>query len=157
MRKISIFALVAILGQCGGRPEAVPEPSSGPPAPETSVPPAQAASVAGYWALRRTDSLWPGMQLELLFDSIAGSSFRARIAFLMQGDMGLDTSRFEPALGSIRPDSMLSVTFRAGLADLANRLSGKVRGDTIALTEFLWAGENWLRSGAPWVLVRERR
>ncbi len=156
MRKALLFALVVILGHCTGRREAIREPPAKPPSLRISDP-AQAEPIAGHWVLRRADAASQGMQLELLFDSLAGSSFRARIVFLMQGNLGLDVSWFEPAIGAIRPDSTVRLVFSVPRRELENRLAGKVRGDTIALTEFLWAGEDWLRGGARWVLVREGR
>jgi hypothetical protein len=97
------------------------------------------------------------MQLELVFDSVAGSNFRARIVFLMQGNLGLDASLFEPAVGSVGPDSTIRVSFSSPRREVENRLGGKLRGDTVTLTEFFWASEDWLRGGTPWVLVREPR
>ncbi|GBD32821.1 hypothetical protein HRbin33_01795 [bacterium HR33] len=157
MKRILVLGLLAALGQCGGRPEATRDPASEPPSPGISSRSEQAEAIAGYWVLRRADAAPQGMQLELLFDSIAGFGFRARITFLMQGDVGLDASLFGPGAGSIRPDSTVSVIFSGPRSELGNRLSGKVRGDTIALAEFLWAGEDWLRSGRRWVLVRQRQ
>ncbi len=156
MRKALLLGLIALSGHCGGRREAAREPAESPPLSQAPSR-GQAEPIAGYWVLRRADAGLQGMQLELLFDSLAGSSFRARIAFLMQGNVGLDASWFAPTVGTVVRDRTVKLTFSSERRELENRLVGKLRGDTIALTEFLWAGEDWLRGGASWVLVRERR
>lgn len=156
MSKALLLGLIAFLGPCGGGRGAGREPAASQPLSEAPSQ-VQAESIAGYWVLRRADAAPQGMQLDLLFDSLVGSSFRARVAFLMQGNLGLDASWFAPTVGTIVADSTVRLTFSGARRELENRLAGKLRGDTIALTEFLWAGENWLRGGASWVLVREQR
>lgn len=122
--------------------------------PQTQGDQIQAALIAGHWDLRSTGASPSSMRLELLFDSTAGSQFRARVVFLMQGNFGLDPSLFQPALGEIGPDSTVTLTFPPTAAP--NRLRGRLKGDTITLTEFVWGGENQLSGGRTWLLVREK-
>lgn len=115
----------------------------------------QAVAVAGTWALRSPDGS-PGLRLELIFDSTAGSSFRARVAFLMQGDVGMDPSLWQPGRGEIEGDTLIRVELRATSASVPpSRIVGRLAGDTIVIRELVWAGEDRAAGGRRWILVRQ--
>lgn len=154
--KSAIAALFFMVGfiHCGAGAQRSSPMSQLAAPPQTQIDQIPAPLIAGHWDLRSTGPYHSSIRLELLFDSTAGSQFRARVVFLMQGNLGLDPSLFQPALGEIGPDSTVSLSFPTTAA--SNRLRGRLRGDTITLTEFIWGGENQLSGGSAWFLVREK-
>jgi hypothetical protein len=137
----------------------------GSPRPATQAAPTahvaqrpSAAALEGSWSLRTVEPNRRGPRLQLAIDSASGSTFRVRVAFLMQGDVGLDPSRFEPTRGEIAPDGTVHLTIQVeGRAEPAGELAGTLAGtgDTIRLGTYQWGGANQAAAGIHWLLVRE--
>jgi hypothetical protein len=124
------------------------------PAPMQRSP---ADALEGSWVLRTLEPSRRGPRLQLAIDSASGATFRVRVAFLMQGDVGLDPARFEPTRGQIAPDGMVHLTIQLkGRAGPEGELAGTLAGDTIRLGTFQWAGVNQAAGDVHWLLVRER-
>lgn len=156
IRRYSLTILLGLAAAaCGGRQRAPDTAGDQPAASSAAMPAAQAQGVVGNWVLRRTDDQPQGTRLELVLDSAVGATFRARIAFLMQGNVGIDPSVFGAGRGDISTDSIVRVELGFTTPTPPARLGGPLAGDTIRLTEFVWAGEDQLRTGTPWVLVRQ--
>ena len=172
----ALLAVAALALACGGpRPATqAATPAAGAPisADSTvrdSVPAARAAvpgaaqrspaaALAGSWTLRAVEPGGRGPRLQLAIDSAGDSTFRVRVTFLMQGDVGIDPTRFEPTRGEIAPDGTIHLTIRiAGRAEPTGRLAGTLAeaGDTIRLETFQWSGTNQVAGDVHWVLVRE--
>ena len=118
-----------------------------------------AAALEGSWSLRTVEPRRGGPRLQLAIDSASDSTFRVRVAFLMQGDVGLDPTRFEPTRGSIAADGTVRLTIQikgrpAPVARLAGTLAGT--GDTIRLRRYESGGADLTAGGVHWLLVRER-
>lgn len=166
---ISLLVSATALPGCGGgqRPAATP-PGGGqahtvPAADTTAAAPAVVASapqapanLAGSWALRVQDRTRRGPLLELAIDSVTGSAFRVRVAFLMQGNVGIEQSLFEPTLGRVDADGTLHLTVKArAQAEPMGEMSGVLAGDTIRLRSYRWAGEDQTAGGTRWLLVKQ--
>lgn len=121
----------------------------------TSAPQAP-ANLAGSWSLRTEDRARLGPRLELAIDSLTGSAFRVRVAFLMQGNVGIEQSYFEPTRGRLDADGTihLSVKMREQ-AEPMGEMSGTMAGDTIRLRIYRWAGEDQTTGGTRWLLVKQ--
>jgi hypothetical protein len=177
--KMLLRARLVILGispwwliGCGGPPQPHPGLDTGAerpaPAPEAVATSSARASVApgttqaatgldGVWSLRSDSPRRIGPILDLAIDSASGAGFRVRVAFLLQGDVGLDTARFEPTRGRVDPDR--TVSFVVKLREQASPLgemTGRWDGDTIRLSTYRWAGEDQTARGVNWFLVRQR-
>ncbi len=128
------------------------------PAPARAQRP-PAAALEGSWFLRTVEPNRRGPRLQLAVDSVSDSTFRVRVAFLMQGDVGLDPSRFEPTRGAIAPDGTVHLSIRLkGRTEPTGTLVGVLvaTGDTIRLGTYQWGGANQAAGGVHWLLVRER-
>jgi hypothetical protein len=116
-----------------------------------------AGALVGSWVLRTLESSRRGPRLQLAIDSARGTTFRVRVAFLMQGDVGLDPTRFEATRGEITPDGMVHLTIQLrGRAEPEGELAGTLAGDTIRLGTFQWGNADQAATGVHWLLVRER-
>lgn len=125
----------------------------------THVPmqPSPARALVGSWVLRTLEPGRRGPRLQLAIDSASGRTFRVRVAFLMQGDVGLDPTRFEATRGEIAPDGMVHLTIQLkGRTAPEGELAGTLAGDTIRLGTFHWGGANQATTSVHWLLVRER-
>ena len=121
--------------------------ASGPQAP---------AGLAGSWALRAEDGRRRGPILELAIDSLAGPGFRVSLAFLMQGNVGIEQSLFEPTRGRVDADGVVHLTVKArAQAESMGEMSGVLGQDTIRLSTYRWAGEDQTAGGARWLLVKQ--
>lgn len=121
--------------------------ADGPQAPE---------SLAGSWALRTEGGTRRGPILELVIDSLLGPSFRVSLAFLMQGDVGIEQSLFEPTRGRVDADGVIHLTVKAGAeAEPMGEMSGVLARDTIRLSTYRWAGVDQTAGGARWLLVKQ--
>lgn len=117
----------------------------------------QAASLTGSWALRMEGRTGPGPLLELVLDSVTATTFRARVTFLMSGNVGIDPNRFESTRGSVGDGLVrFSVKMREQ-ADSLGHMEGVLGQDTIRLRVFRWAGEDQTAGGARWLLIRQSR
>lgn len=134
-------------------------PAPAPAAPTAPGPAAaiQAASgLGGMWSLRSDSPRRIGPILDLAIDSATGTGFRVRVAFLLQGDVGLDTARFEPTRGRVDPDSAVHLVVKLReQAQPVGEMSGRWAGDTIRLRVYRWAGEDQMGRGINWFLVRQ--
>ncbi len=119
---------------------------------------AQAATgLGGVWSLRSDSPRRIGPILDLALDSASGAGFRVRVAFLLQGDVGLDTARFEPTRGRVDPDSTVHLVVKLReQAQPVGEMSGRWAGDTIRLRMYRWGGEDQTARGVNWFLVRQR-
>jgi hypothetical protein len=115
-----------------------------------------AAQVTGAWALRALNRERTGMLLELRLDSASGRAFRTQVGFLMQGDVGIDPAAFLPAPGVVTADGAIRLEIRNNRGAPPGLIVGRVAGDTIHVAEFSWGGEDQLRGGTQWVLVRQK-
>lgn len=97
-----------------------------------------------------------GPRLELAVDSVAGPTFRVRVAFLMQGNVGIEQSLFEPTVGRMDADGavLLTVKLREQVEPMGE-MSGVLAGDTIRLRTYRWAGEDQTAGGTRWLLVKQ--
>lgn len=165
---IPVLLCAAALAGCGGgqRPETLPTggeiqtdsaadsataslavAASGPQAP---------AGLAGSWSLRAEGGTRRGPMLELAIDSLAGPSFRVSVAFLMQGNVGIEPSLFEPTRGRVDADGVLYLTVKArAQAEPMGEMSGVLARDTIRLRTYRWAGEDQTGGGTRWLLVKQ--
>jgi hypothetical protein len=115
-----------------------------------------AASLEGSWVLHTLEPGRRGPRLQLAIDSARGTTFRVRVAFLMQGDVGLDPARFAPTPGAVAPDGTVHLTIQlTGRGEPEGELVGTLVGDTIRLGTFRWGGVDQA-AGTHWLLVRER-
>ncbi len=97
-----------------------------------------------------------GPLLELAFDSVVGPTFRVRVAFLMQGNVGIEPSQFEPSLGHVDAQGVVQLTVRAReQAESMGEMSGLLVRDTIRLRTYRWAGEDQTAGGTRWLLVKQ--
>jgi len=118
----------------------------------------QAAGLTGTWALRQEGRTGRGPLLELAFDSVTATSFRARVTFLMSGNVGIDPSRFESTTGSLARDGLLRLGVKMRQQpDSLGQMAGILGQDTIRLRAFRWAGEDQTAGGARWMLIRQSR
>jgi hypothetical protein len=166
MNARTIPVLLAAAGACGPARPPAPAAAAAPAAhAPTTAPPVradqrqlQAPALEGSWALRAVEQLRPGPRLQLAIDSVRDSTFRVRVAFLMQGDVGLDPTRFEPTRGEITPDGTIHLTIQLkGRTEPTGRLAGTLAesGDTIRLNTYEWSGTNQTAGGVHWLLVRQ--
>jgi hypothetical protein len=166
----ALLAAAAIAVACGNpRPAtetATPASSPATATDSTAAPPAargptpaqspQAAALEGSWSLRTVEPNRRGPRLQLHIDSASGSTFRVRVAFLMQGDVGLDPTRFTPTRGEIGADGVVHLTIqRTDRAEPSGELFGTLAGDTIHLRRYQWGGADQAAGGVHWLLVRE--
>lgn len=164
---VLLLAVVTTLVGCGGSRRPVRAPAGGeqrgavPAAETTLVSPAAGAAqqaparLAGSWALRAEAEQRRGPILELAIDSVAGPSFRVRVAFLMQGDVGIEQSLFEPTRGRVDADGVVYLTVKAReQVEPMGEMTGTLAGDTIRLRTYRWAGEDQTAAGTRWLLVR---
>jgi hypothetical protein len=133
------------------RPDSIARQAATLPAPPVQAP----AVLAGTWALR-AENRAAGPHLELSIDSISGATFRVRLAFLMQGDVGIDPRRFEPTRGDIGADGRVHLTVKArDRAEPFGEMAGTLAGDTIRLRIYRWAGEDQTAGGTSWILIKQ--
>jgi hypothetical protein len=136
-------------------------PTGSVAAPHAALAPAGAQrlpadGLEGSWVLRTLEPSRRGPRLQLAIDSTSGATFRVRVAFLMQGDVGLDPARFEPTRGEVAADGTVHLTIQLkGRAEPEGQLSGTLAGDTIRLAAFRWAGVDQAAGDVHWLLVRE--
>jgi len=173
MRLLGLLAATAIAAACGGprpatqaatpasRPAAAADSTAAAHTARVPTPaqPPQAAALKGSWSLRAVEPTRRGPRLQLTIDSASGSTFRVRVAFLMQGDVGLDPTRFEPTRGEITPDGTVHLTIQLkGRTEPTGELAGTLAatGDTIRLGTYQWSGANQAAGGTHWLLVRGR-
>jgi len=162
-----LLAIVTALVGCGGSPRPAAVPAGGeqrgtaPAAETTPASPAAGvalqapAGLAGSWALRAEGQERRGPILELAIDSVAGPSFRVRVAFLMQGNVGIEQSLFEPTRGRLDAGGMVYLTVKAReQTEPMGQMTGTLAGDTIRLRTYRWAGEDQTAGGTRWLLVR---
>ncbi len=123
----------------------------------TRAPASQAAAdLAGSWALRNEARTRRGPLLELAIDSVTGSTFRVRVAFLMSGNVGIEPTRFEPTSGTVSPDHVVCLSVKMlEQAEPLGELSGTLARDTIRIHTFRWAGEDQTAGGIRWLLVKQ--
>ena len=115
-----------------------------------------AARAVGSWTLRATNRDNPGMRLGLTLDSATGRTFRTRVAYLMQGDLGIDPSAFLPTPGSVTADGAIRIEIGNNRGAPPGLIVGRLAGDTIHVAEFTWGGESQMARGTTWVLERTR-
>lgn len=97
-----------------------------------------------------------GPILELVIDSVSAAGFRVRIGFLLQGDVVIEPSRFEPAWGARSADTVRFGLRLRGQQEDMGQFQGVLARDTIRLARFRWAGEDQTARGLEWYLVRQR-
>ena len=152
----SLAPLVAAALLACGTPRPA-TPAARPAAPAAPRLP-QAGALEGSWALRAVEPGRRGPRLQLAIDSARDSTFRTRVTFLMQGDVGLDPTRFAPTRGTVAPDGTVHLTVRlTGRSEPTGRLAGTLAAsrDTIRLVTFEWGGANATAGGVHWLLVRQ--
>ncbi|HWP37689.1 MAG TPA: hypothetical protein VNL18_09095 [Gemmatimonadales bacterium] len=115
-----------------------------------------AAHVAGAWELRALNRERTGTLLQLVLDSASGHAFRTRVAFLMQGDMGIDTAAFVATPGRVTATGAIRIEVGNKRGAPPGVIVGRATRDTIYVVEFIWGGEDRMQSGTQWVLVRQR-
>jgi hypothetical protein len=136
----SLFAAAACVLSCAN-----PQPGDRP----------RPTALEGSWSLRAQDASYRSLRLEVAFDSSTGSAFRARVVFMMSGDVGLDPTRFEPTRGEIGEEGRLHFTVKLkGRTEPTAEFSGTLAGDTIRLSTYRWGGEDQGAGGTRWLLVR---
>jgi hypothetical protein len=118
----------------------------------------QAAGLTGAWALRQEGQTGRGPLLEVTLDSVTATTFRARVTFLMSGNVGIDPTRFESTTGSLGRDGLVRFSVKMQeQSDSLGQMTGVLGRDTIRLRAFRWAGEDQAAGGARWLLVRQAR
>lgn len=165
--RFPLVASATLLAGCGAslRPAAMPaageqrptvSASGTAPATPAAATPQAPPELAGTWSLRAQGQTRRGPMLELTLDSLAGSTFRVRVAFLMQGDVGIEPSQFEPTVGRVSPGGRVHLTVKArGQEDPMGQMVGALARDTIRLHAYRWAGEDQTARGTRWLLVRQ--
>jgi hypothetical protein len=152
--------LIAACTACGGTGQRSEQP--GPDAPLAHSMTAggmsqdPAAHVVGTWELRALNRERTGMLLQLALDSASGRAFRTRVGFLMQGDMGIDTANFAPTPGRVTATGAIHIEVGNKRGAPPGVIVGRATRDTIYVAEFVWGGEDQMRGGTQWVLVRQR-
>jgi len=97
-----------------------------------------------------------GPRLELAIDSVVGAGFRVSVAFLMQGNVGIEQSLFEPTRGRVDADGLVYLTVKArAQAEPMGEMAGVLARDTLRLRTYRWAGEDQTASGTRWLLVKQ--
>jgi hypothetical protein len=78
------------------------------------------------------------------------------MAFLMQGNVGIEQSLFEPTRGRVDADGVVYLTVKARAeAEPMGEMSGVLARDTIRLSTYRWAGVDQTAGGARWLLVKQ--
>jgi len=141
---------------CGGRQRAdQASPNLGPhPGRLEALGQDPAAAVVGTWAVRALNRERVGRRLEIILDSASGRSFRTRVGFLMQGDVGIDPAEFVATPGTVTADGAIRIEIGNRRGAPPGVIVGKVERDTIQVVEFRWGGEDQMAGGTSWVLVR---
>jgi hypothetical protein len=163
---IPLLLHTVLLAGCGGgqRPGTLPAggehqaDSAADSAASLSIAagPQAPASLAGSWGLRADGGTRRGPILELAIDSLAGPTFRVSMAFLMQGNVGIEQSLFEPTRGRVDADGVVYLTVKArAQAEPMGEMSGVLARDTIRLRTYRWAGEDQTAGGTRWLLVKQ--
>ncbi|HXV85437.1 MAG TPA: hypothetical protein VD793_02005 [Gemmatimonadales bacterium] len=157
MRYAVLPLLTLMASGCGGR-QRVDQAPSGGGSPTTSAQVSRqgpATAVAGAWAMRALNRD-RSRQLQLVLDSANGESFKARVGFLMQGDVGIDPEGFVSTPGTVTAEGVIRIEITNRRGAPPGLIVGRVAGDTIRVTEFRWGGDDQLTGGTQWILVRER-
>ena len=146
-RKLSavVFLLLAACSR-GATPDELPTPQ----------PDVQAAerSLVGSWSIQRTPPIATPFILDLVIDSVVGSSAFGRITRYFAGDVGADPGDWRSFAAGLT-DSTIAISVRhRGLGDTVFQLEGYPNPESIELSTFRVSGANLIRESVQWRLVR---
>lgn len=113
------------------------------------------ASLAGRWRLERDPpALGPGIQMEILVDSVSGTGIHGRLTSYFAGDVGGDPASFPHFAGSVDSLAQVSLWIETVTGDRAFVLRGPLKGDTIPLEVFVVGPDTATVPGIAWRLIR---
>ena len=112
------------------------------------------SELVGTWVIERTPRIATPFLLDLVVDSVVGSTAFGRITRYFVGDVGGNPGDWRGFAAEVT-DSTITIAVRhRGLGDVVFYLAGNRRRDVIELSEFRISGANLVTDSARWALVR---
>lgn len=167
MKLCIVLATLIASAACGRRGERpVPPPNTPgtnrataadttpPDAPTISVAPVSPQSALGHLMVGTWDISPTGVggpHLSITVSSADGAAFQGRLIRALAGNVLLEVERFQPFTGTVEADSAfrMSIGWREKGPPPAE-LAGKIAGEELRLTRFVWGGEQQALPGRTW-------
>lgn len=126
------------------------------PNPQPQVRPT-ISGLVGTWAIERTPRINTPFLLDLVIDSVIGSTAFGKVTRYFAGDVGGDPGDWRGFAAEIT-DSTVAISVRhRGLGDTVFYLAGQRGADVIELSDFRISGADLTRESVSWTLVRTDR